>query len=138
MADQKLEALKQTSLFSSCTGDQLELIGRVTEQATLNAGTVIVREGAIPHQMAIINSGTVTVTSGDTELATLGAGDVVGELAMVDGAEASATCTVSETADVWVIARAGFLPVWQENHDISTALLHAVVARLRATNELVA
>ncbi|MFT7647881.1 MAG: CRP-like cAMP-binding protein [Candidatus Poriferisodalaceae bacterium] len=136
MSDNKLDALKATTIFSSCTKDQLELIGRVTEQAQLSAGTTIVKEDSLPHQMVILISGKAVVTTGDTQLAELGAGDVIGELAMVDDARASATVTLTEDSEVWLIARAGFKPVWEENPEISKALLTAVVGRLRSTNAL--
>jgi hypothetical protein len=35
------------------------------------------------------------------------------------------------------VKRKGFIPVWEKNPDISTALLLAVVARLKARNELI-
>jgi CRP/FNR family cyclic AMP-dependent transcriptional regulator len=138
MSDQKLAALKATSIFASCTKKQLELIGKVTDRAGAPVGSTIVKEQTVPHQMAIIISGKVEVTSNGNVLAQLGPGDVIGELAMVDGAKASATVTVTEEVDLWMVARSGFIPVWEKNPDMSKALLEAVVARLRATNELIA
>jgi len=40
---------------------------------------------------------------------------------------------------VWHLARTGFIPVWNKNREeISTAMLHAVIEKLRATNKIVA
>ena len=138
MKDKKIEALKNTDLFSSCTKDQLALIGQVTERTQLAAGTAVVKENTVPHQMVILISGKATVEAGGNQLAELGPGDVIGELAMVDSERASATVTISDDAEAWLVARSGFKPVWEQNPEISTALLQAVVQRLRATNALIA
>ncbi len=136
MSDGKLEALKNTAIFSSCSKKQLTEIGKVTDRVRVPAGRTLVKEGSVPTQMTILISGKAEVESGGQKLAALGPGDVVGELALVDNESASATVTVTDDAEVWLVATSGFKPVWEKNPDISTALLQAVVGRLRATNEL--
>lgn len=137
MSDQKLDALGATSLFASCNKKQLKLIGSVTERIELAAGHVLVRHGAIPSEMYILISGTAEVEVDGQVVANITAGEVVAELSMVDGGQASATVTMSEPGEAWVVKRKGFIPVWEKNPDISTALLLAVVARLKARNELI-
>ncbi|MDA3039332.1 MAG: cyclic nucleotide-binding domain-containing protein [Actinomycetota bacterium] len=138
MSDQKLEALKATALFSTCSDKQLELIGKVTDRTSAAAGTVLVKQDSVPHQMAILISGSAKVEVGDKEVANLGPGDVVGELAMIDSKPASATVTMTTDGEAWMVARSGFRPVWEQNPDMSRALLEAVVARLRAADDLLA
>jgi len=136
MTDQKLAALGATPLFASCSKKQLKLIGSVTERLDLPAGHVLVRHGAIPSEMSILISGKAEVEVQGNVVATIEAGGVVGELSMVDGGQASGTVTMVEAGEAWVVSRRGFIPVWEQNPDISTALLLAVVARLKARNEL--
>ena len=136
MKDAKLEALKETSLFADFSKKHLELIGQVTDRVRLDAGRVLIREGTVPNEMAILVSGKAVVEAGGQTLAQLGPGDVVGELALVDNQRASATVTITDDAEVWLVGHAGFKPIWEKNPDISTELLRAVVGRLRATNEL--
>ena len=78
-----------------------------------------------------------TVTVDDEVVATLGPGDVVGELSMVDGERASATVTADGDCTIWLIARAGFLPVFESHPEMAVSMLHAVVARLRAADEII-
>ncbi|MEM7322706.1 MAG: cyclic nucleotide-binding domain-containing protein [Actinomycetota bacterium] len=137
MSDQKLDALAATPLFASCNKKQLKLIGSVTDRVDLPAGHVLVRHGTIPSEMYMLITGSATVEVDGKEVATIGAGEVVAELSMVDGGQASATVTMTEAGEAWVIRRSGFIPVWEQNPDISTALLLAVVARLKARNELI-
>ena len=136
MSDQKLKALKATALFGSCTDKQLELVGRVTDRAHMPAGRVIVGQNTVPAHMVILITGKAVVEADGVELAELGPGDVVGELALIDNERASATVTTTEDSTVWVIGHAGFKPVWDENPEMSKPLLQAVVQRLRAANQL--
>lgn len=138
MADAKLEALKATTLFSDLSNKHLELIGRVTDRVPVESGRVLINQGQVTTHMAIFISGAGKVTVDDLEVADVAPGDVVGELSMVDGERASATVTVTDDAEVWLIGRAGFIPVWEQNEDMSTPMLKAVVAKLRETNQLLA
>lgn len=136
MSDKKLDALAATSIFSTCSKKHLELIGQVTDQVSVSSGTDLIKQSTVPTDMYILISGTASVDIDGKSVATVGEGDVVGELSMVDGGKASATVTMSADGEAWVVGRRGFIPVWEKNPDMSRALLDAVVARLRATDEL--
>lgn len=138
MSDQKLDALAATAIFATCNKKQLELIGQVTDQANVPAGTALVKQDVVPTDMYILISGSAKVEVDGKEVATMGAGEVIGELSMVDGGKGSATVTMTADGEAWIVGRRGFIPVWEKNPDMSKALLEAVVARLRATNELLA
>ena len=134
--DEKLDALAQTTLFAGLGKKHLELIGRVTDRVELDEGRMLIHEGQVTTHMAIFISGGAKVVVDDTEVATVGPGDIVGELSMVDDARASATVTTTEPSVVWLIARAGFRPVWEDNPEISRSMLLGVIQKLRETNEL--
>jgi len=136
MADAKLDALKATTLFGGLSKKHLDLIGRVTDRVPVEAGRVLINQGQVTTHMAILIDGSAKVTVDDVEVATVEPGEVVGELSMVDGERASATVTMTGDSEVWLIGRAGFIPVWEENEDMSTPMLKAVVAKLRETNQL--
>lgn len=134
--DAKLDALSTTALFSGLSNKHLELIGRVTDRVDVDAGRVLITQGQITTHMSIFITGGATITIDGQEVAQVGPGDVVGELTMVDGGRATASVTVSEDSTVWLVGRAGFIPVWEDNPDMSTPMLLAVVAKLRETNQL--
>lgn len=136
--DDKLAALQSLDLLANIKRRQLDLIARVTDRVELQEGAHLIEEGQVMTHMSIIISGSASVKIDGTEVAQLGPGEVVGELSMIDQAPASATVTMLEPTSIWHIARAGFLPVWEKNRaEMSTAMLIAVTARLRATNRLV-
>lgn len=132
--DDKLAALQRIDLFEDLSKKHLELIGRVTDGVDVEEGRVLINQGQVTTHMAVIVSGSATVTVDGEAVATLGEGEVVGELSMVDGERASASVTVAEPSRVWLIGRAGFLPVWEQNPEMSEPMLRAVVKRLRAAN----
>ena len=134
--DDKLEALKQTSIFGALDNKHLEAIGRVTDRVDVKGGRILIHEGRVVTHMYLLIDGSASVKVGDKVVATLSPGAVIGELSMVDDARASATVTIEEDSTVWVIARAGFLPVWEDYPEISHAMLKAVVVRLREADKL--
>lgn len=136
MSDQKIEALKATSLFATCSRKEMELIGRITDRVTLPPGSVIVTQGSVPTHMSILIDGAAIVEADGKQLADLGPGDVIGELSLVDNQRASATVTATVETTVWLIAQGSFKPLWKEHPDMSVSLLTAVVDRLRAANQL--
>ena len=79
---------------------QLDRLGdRLPEPRDFARGTVLMRQGEIGHSMFIIADGKVTVSvhspSGDQHVATLGTGEIVGEMSLLTGARRSATVTAA-------------------------------------------
>ena len=134
--DDKLVALKQTSLFAGLDKKHLKAIGQVTDRVNVPAGRVLLHEGRVVTHMYILISGSASVKLDDKVVATLGPGAVIGELSMVDDAPSSATVTCEEPSTVWLIPRSGFLPVWEDYPEISHEMLKAVVVRLREADRL--
>lgn len=132
--DGKIEALKATALFANCTRVQLDAIANVTEFVDISDGHVIVKEGHVGHDMLILSAGKAEVRVGDRLVATVGAGDVVGELGVVDGQRASATVTAVSDVEGFLIPRRGFSPLLDEHPALARPLLDAVIAKLRATD----
>lgn len=135
----KHDALKATELFSGLKKKHIELIARVTDPIDIDTDHVLITQGQVMTHMSIIVSGTADVTVDGTVVGHVGPGDVVGELSLIDEAEASATVTASMPMTLWHIARSGFIPVWNKNRGpISTSMLLAVTKKLREANRSIA
>lgn len=133
--DGKIEALKDTSIFAGCDSHQLEAIANVTEWVAVPEGHHLLTEGRIGHDMFVFASGTGEVQVGDSVVATVGAGDVVGELGLVDGKRSSATVTAGAGVEGWLVPRRGFSPILDEDPALARPLLDAVIQKLRDTDE---
>ncbi|WP_229693138.1 Crp/Fnr family transcriptional regulator [Lentzea pudingi] len=102
-------------------------------------GTVIMCEGDPGGWALVVTSGhvkVVAVTPGgyDAVLAVRGPGDVLGEMAVVDGSRRSASViAIDEVAALWLSAKA-FLGVVDDEPAVSAALVRIITARLRYAN----
>ncbi len=95
------ELLSTFPLFASLNTKERNQLARFCFEATLPAGTTIVRQGGVGVDCYILLSGEATVVRNDTVIATLSAGDLVGELAPLDHQPRSAT--VVAATDVRVL-----------------------------------
>jgi CRP-like cAMP-binding protein len=68
-------------------------------------------------------------------LATLHAGDYVGEMSLIDSEPHSATVVADQQVDVLVLGRDDFLRCLAENSAMSFAVMHELVQRLRKASQ---
>ena len=104
------------------------------------AGTYLFHENDDPNGVFLIEEGMVridrTLASGRTLLLTLAtAGDLVGELAVVDDRPRSATAATVHDSRVLVVTAAAFEDVLASSSDLALLLLRRVSARLRALSD---
>ena len=84
---------------------RLTLIGQLLTRLSLPAGKTLVREGARGNEFMIIVEGTADVKQDGRLIATIGAGDLVGEMALVDnvgGGKRNATVTAATDLVIFV------------------------------------
>jgi CRP-like cAMP-binding protein len=110
MTDEKLEALIDESFLFKAMGPGVrEQIKASAARAQFLAGDVIIGEGEPGQDLVIIESGQVevstTMAGGEVQLAKLGAGAVVGEVAAITGAKR--TSTVKALTEVEAVAIPG-------------------------------
>lgn len=128
-------------------GTYLGLLPKRARQALLRAGRAmdfqpgspIIRQGEHASHLFLIEEGLVKVSSTTAEghvslLAIRAAGDVVGELAAIDGAPRSATVTAVGTVRARVIHHDEFVRLFREQPEVALALVTAVASKLRAAS----
>ena len=71
-------------------GDRAQL-ARWIEEVHAAAGDVLIEQGSMPYELFLIESGTVEVVRDGAPIATLGPGDVVGEIALLEQQRRMAT-----------------------------------------------
>lgn len=135
------DTLARVELFSTLTRKELQTLAKSSQERTYKAGSTIVTEGDSGVGLYVIKSGKVRITRvvdpdrAEEELGTAEAGDVLGEMALLDDLPRSATITATE--DVVAL----LLPVWEfrtilRNHpDISLKLLAVLSRRLRQSRQ---
>jgi CRP/FNR family transcriptional regulator, cyclic AMP receptor protein len=132
--DEYLEHLGAVPLFSGCTKAQLQEIARVADELTVPAGTVLARQGYTGSELFVIVDGTVTVTRDGKEVASVGRGGFVGELAVLARVPRNATIIAASDLDVLVLTPLGLSQLLDDIPGLAKQLLQEVVDRLVATS----
>jgi CRP/FNR family transcriptional regulator, cyclic AMP receptor protein len=103
--------LRELNLFSELSRSELTFVGQQLTMLPLPAGTVLVREGERGEEFMVIFEGEAEVTKGGRTIATLGRGDLVGEMALLQGrwqGRRNATVTAITDVVVYVGTRSEF------------------------------
>ncbi len=106
-----------------------------------SAGEVLFREGERGEEMYVIQSGLVRVVKrvgGEyRSLATLGRGEFIGEMAILNGRPRTATALVLEDARCLVIDAATLEQMLSDNTEIALRLVKKLAHRLDSADEMI-
>jgi CRP/FNR family transcriptional regulator, cyclic AMP receptor protein len=139
-----MSMLQLVPLFRGLTKRQLVAVAKVVDHLSVGPGTVLVKELDVGTRLIIIRQGTAEVRrkgvagrDGATEighsrrLATVGPGDFVGELSLIDGKPTSASVVAETQLDALVIYRARFNKLVGSMPQLYPRLLVGMAARIR-------
>jgi len=77
------ERLRAVSLFGDLDAYDLQQVARWVEEVRADPGELLIEQGSMPYELFVIEDGTVEVVRDGEPIATLGPGDVVGEIALL-------------------------------------------------------
>ena len=131
-----LDLLRRVPLFSLLTVTQAEVISGAVTKQRYKRGEVLVEQGQKSYALAILLTGRARVVSADSRgreviLATLGPGDYIGEMSIIDNEPHSATVRAEVQTDVLLLGRADFARCLAENASMSLVVMRGLVKRLR-------
>jgi CRP-like cAMP-binding protein len=124
-------ALAYVTLFSLCSKRELKLVAKLAKTKKMNAGTTIVTEGETGETMFVLLSGRATVKKGGRKLAERGAGDVIGELAVLTKSPRNATVTLTSDAELATISRRDVYRLIEDAPGFARKLLEALANRVQ-------
>jgi len=75
--------LRSFPLFGDLDEYDLSQVARWVVEVQAAPGELLIEQGSMPYELFVIEEGTVDVVRDDEPLASLGAGDVVGEIALL-------------------------------------------------------
>jgi CRP/FNR family cyclic AMP-dependent transcriptional regulator len=130
-ADGKVEALRSVSLFSDLRQRELEQVAQLADEVDLPAGHVLMREGETGSQMFVIASGEARVERAGREIARLGPGSVLGEMALVAEGPRTASATLTKPSHLFVLAHREFHSLMETLPSVRDCVLKDVARRLR-------
>jgi CRP-like cAMP-binding protein len=134
-----LETLAAVEFFSDLTEDELERVASLTHLRSVPKDTTIFHAGDEADAVYAVARGKVKIVVASSDgkefiLTVLGAGQVFGEMAMLEAAPRSAAVVTVTASDLLVISRRDFNHLLNTSPTISRKLLSVLSRRLRRAN----
>ncbi len=130
--DAKTDLLKNVPLFAGCSKSELQKIASLADELDLGDGATLIREGERGREFIVIADGTVRVTRNGKMLRELGAGDFIGEIALVADVPRTATVTATSPVRLLVVTDRAFRGLLEQMPSIAKKVLQSLGERLHA------
>eukprot|EP01041_Mallomonas_annulata_P017302 gene17302-35705_t len=128
--------LRTLALFAGCDATDIDRVGGATPVVRrLAEGEVLCREGEAASAWWIVLDGLADATAGGRYIATIGEGETVGELALLDGEPRNATVTAVTELVVREVDGGAFLDALADTPQVTLGLLRQLASRLRRAND---
>jgi len=91
-----IRTLRGFPAFAGCSEDDIKALADCGHEFHLPAGWPLVQEGIPADAIYVLTEGQARVFHAREQIATVGVGDIVGEMALFSGAQRAATVTSSD------------------------------------------
>lgn len=127
--------LRELELFGDCDDDDLRpVIDAITAERDVGDGDVICAEGDAADRWWIVADGTADVTVGGLYTATIGPGETIGELALLDGEPRAATVKAVTDMRLYEVDGNAFVDALATRPRLTLAVARELAVRLREAN----
>jgi CRP-like cAMP-binding protein len=126
-----LDHLGSVPLFSACSKKELQAISRASVEVDIPDGRTFVEQNETGREAFIIVDGKADVARNGRKIATLGPGDCVGELALLDRGPRTASVTANGPLKLLVLGPREFSGLLDEVPTITHKLLASLASRVR-------
>lgn len=132
--------LKQARLFRVLPRRDRDMLAKGSTVMTFEADTIVIYRGDTAENVFLILEGSVAVESMSSHgksisISSLGAGEVFGEKAVLDGRDRSANIRTLEPASLLLISEARFRALLSENPEFAYEVILDLVQRLRQADD---
>lgn len=134
--------LRQVPFLAGLNEAAFEQVASACVRRELPAKTSLFYEGDEGYCLYVLGKGTIQIrketASTPLVVAELHAGDVIGELALLDGQPRSATAITTTPCTLYELSRDRFLRCIQDHPELALAMVAVLTQRLREANEQLA
>ena len=130
-SDEKLDQLKRVPLFAGMGRRELEELGTLADEVDVADGRVLTRQGESGAEFFVVLDGAVQVDVDGRVISTLGKGDFLGEIALVDGKPRTATTRAVGATRLLVVGHRQFHQLMDDFPTVKTCVLEALAERVR-------
>lgn len=125
--------LSTVPVFQHLPAPEMTGLAGHLKRVSFNTGDILIKQGDPGDSMFFIQSGVVSVLDSanqDKQIAQLGKGNILGEIALLTGAPRSATVKAIEPVTVWMISKEDFDCLSENSPELLKALNTLIESRL--------
>jgi hypothetical protein len=127
------ELLRKVPLFSGLQRPEIERLLERADEIDVPDGQILTTQGESGQEFFVVLAGNVIVARDDQQMARLGPGDFLGEIALLDGRPRTASATADGPTRLLVLEHRQFDELLDEFPSITRQVVHALVERIRRT-----
>lgn len=136
---EEYELLRRVPYFAEIEPPKLKLLAFMSERVAFDPGMRLFRQGDPGDAAYLIISGEAEVTretpAGPVLLATLGANEIVGDMAILGNVPRNATVSARSRLVTLRISKEPFMRMVREFPSMAVAMMQELAGRLAATND---
>jgi CRP/FNR family transcriptional regulator, cyclic AMP receptor protein len=126
----KIEHIRAVPLFARCSKKELAEVAKLADEIDFGPGKDLTREGASGREFFVLLEGEAEVKRKGRKVATMGAGDFFGEIALIARTPRTATVTTTTNVELLVITAQSFRTLLDHQPPIAAKVLAALAERL--------
>ena len=136
MSDVKQDRLKKTKLFGGLDRKELDALSEATTELSVEANTMLAREGHTGHEAFVILEGTVDILIDGNKVNSVGPNEIIGELALLLHEPRQASLRAATQVRLLVIEPGRFDILLDRIPSIARQLLVSLARRLSDADAL--
>jgi CRP/FNR family transcriptional regulator, cyclic AMP receptor protein len=138
----KLSVLRKHPYFADLEPEAFDQLCRYAKHTTLKRGATIFSKGDPGNTLVAVISGTVKISISSPDgrnaiLNLIGAGEIFGEIALLDNQPRTADATANSNCELFIIDRREFVPFVRSQPTLAMKLIELLCGRLRWTSDQV-
>ena len=139
---EKRQIFERNFLLGKLSSSEIDTLLRYSRVEHYPAGEEIFAKGSPGNSLMIVLRGrvrisSISLTGKEIVLNIIDAGEIVGEIALLDGGERSGDAVAMTDCELLVLSRRDFMPFIENRADICLMLIKILCHRLRQTSEQV-
>jgi CRP-like cAMP-binding protein len=139
---EKRQIFERNFLLGKLSSSEIDTVLRYSRVEHYPAGEEIFAKGSPGNSLMIVLRGrvrisSISLTGKEIVLNIIDAGEIVGEIALLDGGERSGDAVAMTDCELLVLNRRDFMPFIENRADICLMLIKILCQRLRQTSEQV-
>ncbi len=142
LLDQMVELLRRSALLDTLPAQELRELATRVHRSDYDTGDLIFHKGGDGTGMMLVMQGRVKITSvsqagNEVILNIIEAGQIFGEMALIDGEPRSADAVAAKKSEIVTVLRRDFLPLLKRHPDAALGMMVVLSQRIRQTTQFV-